>query len=63
MLDTSVRRPDPAGSPKIYQIRENHRYQVFDLASFGVHWHLSVGYRRPRMEEEHAGMTGLSENV
>jgi hypothetical protein len=65
MLDNLARRPGPVGSAKPYQTATSHQYQVFVLTSFGAHWHLLVGYRRPRQiqSEEYGGMEGLSETV
>ncbi len=63
MLDDLGRTPRPVGSTKPYQTATSHHYQVFALTSFGAHWHLLVGYRRPRQAEEHAGMKGMSEMV
>jgi hypothetical protein len=51
MLDDLARRPRPVGSIKPYQTATSHQYQVFALTSFGAHWHLLVGYRRPRGPE------------
>jgi hypothetical protein len=63
LLDNLVRRPGPVESVKPYQTPTSHHYQVFALTSFGAHWHLLVGYRRPREAEEHAGLEGMSETV
>jgi len=63
LLDDLVRTPGPVGSTKPYQTSTSHNYQVFALTSFGAHWHVMVGYRRPREVEEHAGMEGMSETV
>lgn len=63
MLDELARRPGPVGIPKSYQRRTSHQYQVFVLTSFGAYWHLSVGYRRPRLKEERAGEGGMSDTV
>lgn len=63
LLDDLARRPGPVGSTKPYQTPASHRYQVFALTSFGAHWHILVGYRRPRQAEEHAGTKGMSETV
>jgi hypothetical protein len=63
LLDDLARRPGPVGSTKPYQTPTSHHYQVFALTSFGAHWHLLVGYRRPRHVEEHAGTKGMSETV
>jgi hypothetical protein len=63
MLDNLARTPGQVGSTKVYQTKTSHQYQVFALTSFGAHWHLLVGYRRPRQKHEHAGMEGLSDTV
>lgn len=63
MLDNLVRTPGPIGSAKIYQTKTSHKYQIFALTSFGAHWHLLVGYQRPRQMEEHAGKEGMSKSV
>lgn len=63
LLDDLARRPGPVDSTKPYQTATSHHYQVFALTSFGAHWHLLVGYRRPREAEEHAGVQGMSETV
>jgi len=63
MLDDVVRKPGPVGSTKPYQTVTSHHYQVFALTSFGAHWHLLVGYRRPRREDEHRERKGMSETV
>jgi hypothetical protein len=63
MLDNLARKPGPVGSPKVYQTKTSHEYQVFALTSFGAHWHLLVGYQRPRQKEEYAGTDGLSDTV
>jgi hypothetical protein len=63
MLDNLARKPGPVGSTKAYQTTTSHQYQVFALTSFGAHWHLLVGYQRPRQVEEYAGTEGMSKNV
>jgi hypothetical protein len=63
MLDHLARKPGPVGSLKAYQTKTSHQYQVFALTSFGAHWHLLVGYQRPRQEADHAGTDGLSKTV
>lgn len=63
MLDKLARTPGPVESIKPYQTKTSHQYQVFALTSFGAHWHLLVGYQRPRQVEEHAGKDRLSESV
>jgi hypothetical protein len=62
-LDDLCRKPGPVDSAKLYQTATSHSYQVFALTSFGAHWHLLVGYRRPRHAEEHAETIGMSETV
>ncbi|KAE8133364.1 hypothetical protein BDV38DRAFT_274330 [Aspergillus pseudotamarii] len=37
--------------------------QVVIFTSFGAHWHILVGYKRPRLEREYAGHDGFSEPV
>jgi len=63
LLDDLVRRPGPVESIKPYQTATSHHYQVFALTSFGAHWHVLLGYRRPREAKEHAGTQGMSEAV
>jgi hypothetical protein len=63
MLDSLARTPGPPDSPRVYQTKKSHQYQVFVLTSYGAHWHLLVGYRRPRQKDEHREREGLSENV
>jgi hypothetical protein len=63
MLDDLARKPGPVNSVKPYQTITSHHYQVFALTSFGAHWHLLVGYRRPRHEDEHNGRKDMSETV
>jgi len=63
MLDELARQPAPVGSPRAYQTKASHQYQIFVLTSFGAYWHLLVGYRRPRLATEHAGKNGMSETV
>jgi hypothetical protein len=63
MLDNLARTPGPVGSAKAYQTKTSHQYQVFVLTSFGAHWHLLVGYQRPRQVEEYAGTEGMSKTV
>jgi hypothetical protein len=63
MLDNLARKPGPVGSTKTYQTTTSHQYQVFALTSFGAHWHLLVGYQRPRQVEEYAGIEGMSKTV
>ncbi len=63
MLDNLARTPGPLNAPRPYQTPSSHGYQVFVLTSFGAHWHLLVGYRRPRDKEECAGHKGVSDDV
>lgn len=63
MLDDLARKPGPVGSTKPYQTVSSHHYQGFVLTSFGAHWHLLIGYRRPRQDDEHQGKRGMSEEV
>lgn len=63
MLDNLARTPGPVGSAKVYQTKTSHQYQVFALTSFGAHWHLLVGYQRPRQAKEYAGTEGMSKTV
>jgi hypothetical protein len=63
MLDQLARQPGPLESARPYQTKTSHQYQVFVLTSFGAYWHLLVGYRRPRLANEHAGVKGMSETV
>lgn len=63
MLDQLARVPGPVDAPRPYQTRTSHHYQVFALTSFGAYWHLLVGHRRPRLEQEHAGLPGMSDTV
>lgn len=63
MLDDLARQPGQAGSPRPYQTKTSHHYQVFVLTSFGAYWHVLVGYRRPRLPTEYAGKCGMSETV
>ena len=63
MLDNLARTPGPVGSTKTYQTKISHQYQVFALTSFGAHWHLLVGYQRPRQVEEYAGTEGMSKTA
>lgn len=72
MLDNLVRRPGPMNTPRPYQSLTSHKFQVFALTSFGAHWHVLVGYRRPRLSTtftedkfcpEYGGRKDMSENV
>lgn len=64
LLDALSREPDKAGGLSLpHQTEQSNCAQVFALTSFGPHWHIMVGYKRKRGEDEHAGAPGLSENV
>jgi hypothetical protein len=76
LLDNLARTPGPLNTERKYQTSSSHNYQVFALTSFGAHWHILVGYRRPRVdnsascgtdpwEEPHqfAGKKGMSDTV
>ena len=63
MLDELARKPGPVGTPRIYQTKTSHQYQVFVLTSFGAYWHLLVGHRRPRLPSEGAGTKEMSETI
>ncbi|KIX09219.1 uncharacterized protein Z518_00298 [Rhinocladiella mackenziei CBS 650.93] len=63
MLDRLARQPGQMNSPRPYQTKTSHHYQVFVFTSLGAYWHLLVGYRRPRLSTEHAGVDGMSETV
>ncbi|KAL2830896.1 hypothetical protein BDW59DRAFT_177590 [Aspergillus cavernicola] len=65
MLDSVVRQPGKIGkNNRTYQSAESRsNNQVFVFTSFGAHWHILVGYKRPRHEREYAGYEGFSESV
>ncbi|KAJ5167275.1 uncharacterized protein N7482_006056 [Penicillium canariense] len=64
MLDNLARKPGIAGgNNRPYQTAQSCNHQVFVLTSFGAHWHILVGYKRPRLEKEYAGHRGLSDSV
>ncbi|KAE8325000.1 hypothetical protein BDV39DRAFT_194658 [Aspergillus sergii] len=65
MLDHLARQPGKAGNRKrAYQPAGGHsNNQVFVFTSFGAHWHILVGYKRPRLDREYAGHEGFSESV
>ena len=64
ILDALSRHPGKLGkSGGVYQTTVGRRAQVFALTSFGAHWHILVGYRRPRLTREYAGYPGMSETV
>ncbi|KAF4946264.1 hypothetical protein FSARC_14238 [Fusarium sarcochroum] len=64
MLDRLARTPGKLGDkPGAYQTDQSRSTQVFTFTSFGAHWHISVGYKRPRLRREFAGREGMSESV
>ncbi|KAM7204868.1 hypothetical protein V8F33_001457 [Rhypophila sp. PSN 637] len=61
LLDALARKPGcDKGS---YQEADGRNWQVFALTSFGAHWHLLVGYKRPRRLEEYSGVEGMRDDV
>lgn len=64
LLDNLARQLGKAGEKNgRYQTDQSRNSQVFVYTSFGAHWHVLVGYKRPRLAREHAGHQGLSESV
>ncbi|KAF4429436.1 light induced alcohol dehydrogenase Bli-4 [Fusarium acutatum] len=64
MLDRLSKVPGKPGDlDGAYQAQDSRNSQVFVFTSFGAHWHILVGYRRPRLAREHAGMSGMSKTV
>ena len=65
LLDALARRPGLSDRPggAAYQMPESRSSQVFALTSFGAHWHVMVGYRRPRLAREYKGRSGMSDMV
>ncbi|KAI0399688.1 hypothetical protein F4802DRAFT_588444, partial [Xylaria palmicola] len=64
ILDDLARWPGKLGRRDgAYQTAESRSTQTFVFTSFGAHWHILVGYRRPRLAREFAGRKGMSENV
>jgi hypothetical protein len=64
LLDALARHPGKEGQREgAYQASESRNSQVFALTSFGAHWHVMVGYRRPRLRREYEGRKGMSKNV
>lgn len=64
MLDALARIPGPpCVKNRDYQFDGSQNAQTFALTSFGAHWHVMVGYRRPRLKREHAGHPGMSDTV
>jgi hypothetical protein len=64
MLDKLTRQPGAHSSLSgVYQTDQSHNNQVFCYTSFGSHWHVLVGYKRPRLKREHAQCAGMSESV
>ncbi|EXL93051.1 hypothetical protein FOIG_13938 [Fusarium odoratissimum NRRL 54006] len=64
MLDRLSKVPGKPGDlDGAYQAEDSRNSQVFVFTSFGAHWHILVGYRRPRLAREHLGMSGMSKTV
>lgn len=64
MLDNLTRQPGKVGQRTgAYQTPKIHKSQVFAFTSFGAHWHILVGYKRPRLRREYAGRVGMSKSV
>jgi len=64
LLDALARLPGHEGKRDgAYQTVQSRSSQVFALTSFGAHWHVMVGYRRPRLAREFAGRAGMSDTV
>ncbi|KAH6879556.1 hypothetical protein B0T10DRAFT_520192 [Thelonectria olida] len=64
MLDRLARKPGRFGDKSgAYQTEQSRNSQVFVFTSFGAHWHILVGYKRPRLGWEYAGREGMSESV
>ena len=64
MLDNLTRQPGKVGGRSgAYQTAQSRSSQVFVFTSYGAHWHILVGYKRPRLKREHAGLKGMSESV
>ncbi|ENH69415.1 hypothetical protein FOC1_g10011767 [Fusarium oxysporum f. sp. cubense race 1] len=57
MLDRLSKVPGKPGDlDGAYQAEDSRNSQVFVFTSFGAHWHILVGYRRPRLAREHVGI-------
>ncbi|KAL2829398.1 hypothetical protein BDW59DRAFT_178388 [Aspergillus cavernicola] len=64
MLDDLTRVPGKVGKKnRVYQSTKSRHNQVFVFTSFGAHWHILAGYKRPRLDREFAGHDGFSESV
>lgn len=64
LLDDLSRRPEKPGEQQVqYQTDQSRNSQVFVYTSFGAHWHILVGYKRPRLPREYAGYQGVSDSV
>ncbi|KAK4038456.1 hypothetical protein C8A01DRAFT_47917 [Parachaetomium inaequale] len=66
MLERLSRHPGKIGDTKsdAFQTAESRNTQAFFVfTSFGAHWHILVGYKRPRLKREYAGQEGMSESV
>ncbi|KAK4243152.1 hypothetical protein C7999DRAFT_18457 [Corynascus novoguineensis] len=65
MLERLSKRPGGIWDSRsdAYQTVGSRNTQVFVFTSFGAHWHILVGYKRPRLKREYAGREGMSESV
>lgn len=64
LLDNLTRQPGKTSKKGgAYQTAQSRSSQVFVYTSFGAHWHILVGYKRPRLKREHAGHEGISRFV
>lgn len=65
MLERLSKRPGKAwdSSSNEDQTVGSRNSQVFVFTSFGAHWHILVGYKRPRLKSEYAGHEGMSKSV
>ena len=64
LLDSLGRKPGNTGQQNgTYQTDQSRNSQVFVFTSFGAHWHILVGYKRPRLKREYAGSQGMSNSV
>lgn len=64
LLDRLTEVPGLTGERSgAYQTKKSRNSQVFAFTSYGAHWHILVGYKRPRLNREYAGHQGLSESV
>lgn len=64
LLDRLTRQPGKLGDKEgTYQTGKSRNSQVFAFTSFGAHWHILVGYKRPRLKREFRGYDGVSDSV